>query len=565
MISISKSFTYLSLLISLIVLTISFSVLYANNNTLVKKRNHLVGKLMLYNNFSRINQNRLNAIRHSRSFLFTNKESYLSNYNISRSNTLSYIESFFSTQIELDSATIREYNEIFEKIRIRFQKSDSISKLISSKQLATESRVRILDELDFLDSLVKEEADSRLSTLKQDSETIYLNINQLTIYNRILLFIFFMVGIILLVSLFLYFKSSQKKISQVVDELRKSNDRFKIVGQATNDILFEIDLERRSVLLSESAAPAFKLLPDDLNLSYEGFFSRIHPLYRQSLEDSLKNHIQHKQERWSCEFCCLTSDGELVEFNSRAKILYSQDLQTAYRVVGIMEDVTEKKRIQKTHEEEKENHQKQLLRAIVDSQEKERAEIGKELHDNLSQVLSSTKLFIELIRGNSKYTEELLPRCSDSISYCIEEIRSLSKSLLAPSFGDQMLKVAITGLLDDSQKIKNYKIRFDADRFNESNWTEKQQLTCYRIVQEQLNNIIKYAEATEVEVVLHEEENHLVLIVRDNGRGFDLKQKRNGVGISNIINRAELLNGSAEIITAVSEGCTIRVHIPRSS
>ncbi len=90
-------------------------------------------------------------------------------------------------------------------------------------------------------------------------------------------------------------------------------------------------------------------------------------------------------------------------------------------------------------------------------------------------------------------------------------------------------------------------------------------LTLYRILQEQLNNIVKHAKATAVRVEFFNQENFIRLVVTDNGKGFDIKTIKKGMGLDNIRNRAELQNGTAEIESHPGEGCRLTIHIPNNN
>ena len=88
------------------------------------------------------------------------------------------------------------------------------------------------------------------------------------------------------------------------------------------------------------------------------------------------------------------------------------------------------------------------------------------------------------------------------------------------------------------------------------------ELNIYRLIQEQMNNIMKHAEANKVKVSLEATGNKLVMQVIDNGKGFDTKQKRTGIGISNMLNRIESFNGEMRIVSEPGEGCKIETVIP---
>jgi two-component system sensor histidine kinase UhpB len=87
----------------------------------------------------------------------------------------------------------------------------------------------------------------------------------------------------------------------------------------------------------------------------------------------------------------------------------------------------------------------------------------------------------------------------------------------------------------------------------------KKQVAIYRIVEEQLNNIIKHSHARHVNIQLVKEGCQLHLFIEDNGRGFDTETKRRGIGLSNIQSRTEMLHGQLEIISNPGKGCKLRI------
>jgi two-component system sensor histidine kinase UhpB len=87
----------------------------------------------------------------------------------------------------------------------------------------------------------------------------------------------------------------------------------------------------------------------------------------------------------------------------------------------------------------------------------------------------------------------------------------------------------------------------------------------FRIIQEQLNNIMKHARATEIMIRLSVEGEDIVLTVVDNGIGFDMTRHRKGVGITNIISRTELFSGKVEIMSKPGDGCVLTVKLPQAS
>ena len=110
---------------------------------------------------------------------------------------------------------------------------------------------------------------------------------------------------------------------------------------------------------------------------------------------------------------------------------------------------------------------------------------------------------------------------------------------------------------------QSFNIDFDfSDLSLESQITLDQKLTLYRIVQEQLNNIIKHANARNVSIELSISDGFIRLLIVDDGSGFDAERARKGVGLNNIFNRAEFHQGTAELDTMPGHGCKLLVVIP---
>jgi two-component system sensor histidine kinase UhpB len=187
------------------------------------------------------------------------------------------------------------------------------------------------------------------------------------------------------------------------------------------------------------------------------------------------------------------------------------------------------------------------------------------LHDNINQILVTIKLYLELAMDDTKSKDDLIKRSAEKIMYCITEIRTLSKSLAPPSLNDYGLVEAITELIENIRLTKTFNIDLNIKLDSINKFDSLQQLYIYRIIQEQLNNIIKHADAKNVSVELLEKNDSIDLIIHDDGKGFNPKEKSGGIGLTNIQNRAELLNGSLEIISAPNEGCLLRVKITEKS
>lgn len=225
----------------------------------------------------------------------------------------------------------------------------------------------------------------------------------------------------------------------------------------------------------------------------------------------------------------------------------------------IINDVTERVRLEKELALQQRLKQQQITEVVLGAQERERFELGQELHDNINQILATSKLYLDVAIEEREPRIELLVKSRNNISMAIEEIRRLSKELITPSLNDLGLVQSIQELIRSIQMVKKMKIRLAISGLDENALLPEQKINVYRIIQEQLNNILKHAQASSVMIELNKEEEQIRLLVADDGKGFDPRMRRDGVGISNIISRAELYNGRVEIDSAPGKGCRLEV------
>jgi PAS domain S-box-containing protein len=234
-----------------------------------------------------------------------------------------------------------------------------------------------------------------------------------------------------------------------------------------------------------------------------------------------------------------------------------------HAVLALANDVTERIQLEEELNEQRLSRQKQITEAVIVAQEKERTEIGKELHDNVNQILGASRLYINTAMTDEEMRQELLERSTELVSNAINEIRKISKSLITPGLREIGLIESIEVILNDL-RVAGDKMAIDLDLQNisEEQIEDRRKLTLFRIVQEQLNNIVKHSGATRALIRLSGEQGYIVLTVADNGVGFDVGRHRKGVGITNIISRTELFNGKVEIQSMPGEGCTLTVSLP---
>jgi PAS domain S-box-containing protein len=225
---------------------------------------------------------------------------------------------------------------------------------------------------------------------------------------------------------------------------------------------------------------------------------------------------------------------------------------------SIATDITEKKKL----EQELESQRNNITAAVIAAQEKVRAVVGQELHDNINQVLTTVKLYNELCRDGIGNADELLGKSVDLLQNSITEIRNLSKRLSAPTLGSIRLMETVKELVESIEATHRILINFDGSGIEGLEVSQEIHLAVYRILQEHFTNILKHADAKFVTVLFIHHHNQLQLYVKDDGKGFDLNKTRRGIGITNMISRVSSLNGKISFKTKTGSGCELQVHLP---
>ncbi len=228
-----------------------------------------------------------------------------------------------------------------------------------------------------------------------------------------------------------------------------------------------------------------------------------------------------------------------------------------YGLMMAVSDITEKRMLEQKLEEERLKKQMEITDAVITAEENERHQISLELHDNVNQLLATARMYV----GIAKQSANSLPVMEDVdkfIETAISEIRNLSHSLISPflnEFGLLNSLDYLTGTLSKGSgiTIKN-ELKIDEDIIE-----HKLKLAIYRIAQEQLNNILKHAKANTINVDLMQVNDKIILSIKDDGVGFDISQKANGIGLINIRTRASLFNGEVNIISSPGNGCDLFV------
>lgn len=222
------------------------------------------------------------------------------------------------------------------------------------------------------------------------------------------------------------------------------------------------------------------------------------------------------------------------------------------------------KRKQKIHLREKNAMQqefsKQFLQSQIEVQEQTFQQIGKELHDNVGQLLSTSRMLLGLTERTMDHPPDTLLTANATLAQAINELRSLSKSLDKEwleqfSFTDN-LETEIQRINAGNKVLAEFK----ADHFLPL--ASDKQIILFRIVQEAIQNAIKHGQPRHMLIQTKEEENNYCIVISDDGNGFDQHQKGNGMGLVNMKHRTNLLGGNITWNSIPAQGTTVCIYLP---
>ena len=356
---------------------------------------------------------------------------------------------------------------------------------------------------------------------------------------------------------------------------KELNEIFRLAAKLSVDVIWDWNLLTNEMFIGDGFEELFGYPIKNNKGNLVDWSNHIHPDDKETVEKGFYDAIASSVTLWENTYRLLRTDGSVARVFGRAGIIRHADGK-AYRMIGVIQDLSRQKELEekldhdisdlKVLEERLEGEiklkKKQIAEATEEAKENERSDIGKELHDNVNQLLGISRLCLDMAKQGGENREMYLNRSSQYTLKAIEEIRKLTKGLTTDVIKDLGLCEAIDNITRGTMEVNPLKISCILDSFIENRVNNKFKLNVFRMVQEQLNNILKHAKATKVIISLTQNKKFVILTISDNGIGFDTTKKQKGIGIANIKSRAASYNGTAEFISQPLQGCVLNVTFP---
>jgi two-component system NarL family sensor kinase len=204
--------------------------------------------------------------------------------------------------------------------------------------------------------------------------------------------------------------------------------------------------------------------------------------------------------------------------------------------------------------------------AIIETEEKERKRIAQDLHDSVSQLMMAAKINLSVIGSDITFSNDVqkdrFQKAINLVDEGFKEVRTISHNMMPQALLESGLALVIKQFIENIEN-DSIKVNFLSKGFEE-HFDDTIETILYRILQECVNNVLKHAKASRLDISLIKDEDNISLTIEDNGSGFDLtdKQKYQGMGLKNLQNRVNFVKGKVEVDSHPGQGTLVSVYIP---
>lgn len=370
---------------------------------------------------------------------------------------------------------------------------------------------------------------------------------------------------------------------ELLKDFRKSDDKHSFIGHLFfySSCLFEKNINRKAIqLLDEAIVETMKI--NNLDLQRQAY--REKSLILQSIGDD-KNATINLQKSYALYEKMLRK--EVTKATSEAEIKYKTELISKQKRIVELKNIRNKQALHLSEnkrnnmiwlivaiilvslfgfliffiyqQNQKQKFEKQkaidMLNMIVESQEKERSRIAKDLHDGIVQDMTVLKL--KLNQEKNSDSSHFLSEFDKTI----KQVREISYQMMPVTLIELGLVPAMEDILEKILKPNNISFDFEAIHID-FRFPENIEVSLFRITQELVNNVIKHSKAKHVSVILRFQNDQITLIFEDDGQGFNPDSSKKGIGLNSLFSRVELVNGNINYESNLDSGTIAIIRIP---
>ena len=488
----------------------------------------------------------------------------------------------------------KKIHALFEKVEHHYQEmAAGATQLLARLQVQPYAPFESLTES--IDRIISHEAQ-----FLEDMNQIVLHFDEnartkIDHLKNIQLFLFVISLIVILFSIFGIFLPSVREIKRIFKKYTESESKAKKIALETSALYTSLEQAYQDLVEAEATEEEFTVYAKCNNKGKFTYFSDIFVQLMefdeerpQNLFDWLEaqgydrtyldniNSLVLSGQPWNGEIKVVNTAGDFIWLNFNIMPILGQDGAVESLTI-ICTNETEKKEaeaisreINKEKIDQKVKEQQFRSALILEGQEEERKRISREMHDGVGQLLSAMKFNIEAIQSvNADFEREKLKTLKTLLKKVIMEVRRISFNLTPSALSDYGIIPVLNKFCREVSRISDLQVNFENRTGFISRLEGKVENNLYRIVQEGVNNAIKYANAKQVDVIISHNSRYLNLDIVDDGKGFDIQKltekghfSASGHGIFNIKERANFIAAQCVITSQIGKGTTISISVP---
>ena len=360
--------------------------------------------------------------------------------------------------------------------------------------------------------------------------------------------------IILAFSIFIYFittenvrkflsqlEQSSNKLKTTEKALKQSEQHFQTLFNNSSDDIFVIDFNGKFVEVNQVAC-------DNLGYTHEEFV-KMHARdikserFKEAVDTNINMISKFGKHQYESEN--LTKDGRIIPVEMKSRVI---DYKGQRVILTIARDISERKEMED-----------KILTTIIQTEENERKRFAADLHDDLGPILSTVKLFTDLLKKKNYKKineEEAIKNIEELVDAAINSTRTISRNIRPNILQDFGLAAAVNDFCAFINKSESVQLDIKTSEYHiEHRGIEESIL--YQAVKELINNTLKHSGAKNIRIELKSHKNQIILYYRDDGIGFDFNtvyRQTSGLGLNNIVNKIKSVKGTVDINTQPGKG-----------
>ena len=340
----------------------------------------------------------------------------------------------------------------------------------------------------------------------------------------------------------------QLELGKKNEALEQSEHKFKTLFDNISDEVYVTDFHGNFIELNQIAFNSLGYARDELlKMNIADIKTKKYKLYvGENIKIVLKNGFHtHETEH-------ISKTGQVITYEMKSKLM---DYEGKSIILSIARNISERKAVEK-----------KIVQTIIETEMKERKRFSADLHDGLGPVLSTIKLYSDLMKkGNftKMSLEEAVSNIDELVEMAISTTKEISNHITPNVLDDFGLAVAITEFCTYINRTKSIKIDLDTHNYN-FNRKGIETTILYQSVKELINNTLKHANAQNIRIELKSSENQIILYYRDDGIGFNVEEEilaGKGLGLNNIMNKIKTIKGVCDFNSSPGNGMLLIISL----